>query len=1109
MKQIDIILKTLLLTLGMLLMAPSTLSAVPPADSCPGDVIPNNVSEITGNLTPGALGIGTNKDDYYRYMPGAGFLTIRYSSNEPHKNAPKKTSLKVGKSCDSNDILDVNNRHGGQVTSYPIGLTDIIYLHVAYENDNADYKITLSFTPESSRINNTADDLCYENPASGGLLCINNLLGIVDVRLLCKDSINIRNQGGASLSDVQAVYYNSADLLNVNALSDCGVDNVSGSGGLLGGALNGLLNNTLNGLVGRLLSGIGNTIAGLTGINLNTLLGILTFTNQTCGVDTLVDVGPLAGVGLLSGSREWFNLPDYEVNATHSIYQVPLLNAALFSGNYSSLYGSYIKNGVRHSGLIPPCSATTMPTVVLNGDFIDTPITTSALSTTYNDSTDTSSSGIKYITTKIQAKTTSLTAVYLNDFGSNTDYDNNSNGDVDKKLWFAIPLLNNLDTSGTCPSVNSSSLQQIIDPTTGNQIIYTIKDLGMSDYSQTKDVVLPSNALKNAKIEMLVVDTSKLSTDAQNCVAVSSTTGNPEGLGQCVNYESQYVGAYGKTAYDRCADDATNGQPCLPENHGKGTGLFNGPLGCLICTFYAGTTCSSDNFAIRPNDFNLSIPSSEFPDLLRAGQNYNTSLTARNFDGATSGTYTIADHNWAADLGANTTKYFKNNTIDTAGLLHGTAEVNTSVTAYSLGGLSSDSNTSVPSLAEAVIPMSYDDVGKINLQLYDRVWAAVDNDDTSMDCNDSHAHTYICSDKNVTFIPHHFNVENTRLRNHGDSTLTYLSNDLNMSAHIDANISARNANNGITQNFRQGSLYYENPVSIDLNVTDWNATLVSSLAPYVSRHILNNAKNIHDIPTAQLLGFGLPDANGTHTIPWNESNASQQLMFNYARENNATVNPFVVPGSDVNITVSSRYTGTAPEGNAEINGTALADANATFVFGRAKPSSDFYEDITNGSVNTPISIVVYCGLLQAQCATLGIDTLNGQTNESDWWLSTGHNETRGDGNIKLLSPPTVTEGAGAPTVTTDVTVITNGQDNDINVTSNATALPMAVQILLNTTTPTDTNTWLIYNENNDILNPNPFYKVRFIGQSGWAGHGDTGHVVDSNVSAKHNKRLGW
>jgi hypothetical protein len=56
---------------------------------------------------------------------------------------------------------------------------------------------------------------------------------------------------------------------------------------------------------------------------------------------------------------------------------------------------------------------------------------------------------------------------------------------------------------------------------------------------------------------------------------------------------------------------------------------------------------------------------------------------------------------------------------------------------------------------------------------------------------------------------------------------------------------------------------------------------------------------------------------------------------------------------------------------------------------------------------------------------------------------------------------------------------------------------------------TYTNEWLIYNANDPILTPSPFYKVRFIGTSGWAGYGDTGHVVETNASVKKHNRLEW
>jgi len=323
---------------------------------------------------------------------------------------------------------------------------------------------------------------------------------------------------------------------------------------------------------------------------------------------------------------------------------------------------------------------------------------------------------------------------------------------------------------------------------------------------------------------------------------------------------------------------------------------------------------------------------------------------------------------------------------------------------------------------------------------------------------------------------------------------------------MDVTIFARNAIEGVTQNFHSGnSKYYENPVSVDMNVTDWNT---SATLPHPNGNA--NPVIIKDIPTAQWLGFGTPDTNGTHTIPWNETNATQKLMFNYTRYNNDMVNPFIVEGNEVNLTVNSSYTSTegAVEGTANIVGTEIGDQNATFGFARAKASKDFYDDVTTASIDTPITILVYCDLWVG-CSNLGIDTINGQTDDNKWWLSWNHVEADGDGNITLVSPPTIMEGAGNPTVTTDVTVSTEGQDTTVNVTSGSTTLPMTVWIELDDTLPTDTNSWLIYNENSAFGIPSPFYKVRFIGTSGWSGVGETGHVLEINASSIKTKRLNW
>jgi hypothetical protein len=122
------------------------------------------------------------------------------------------------------------------------------------------------------------------------------------------------------------------------------------------------------------------------------------------------------------------------------------------------------------------------------------------------------------------------------------------------------------------------------------------------------------------------------------------------------------------------------------------------------------------------------------------------------------------------------------------------------------------------------------------------------------------------------------------------------------------------------------------------------------------------------------------------------------------------------------------------------------------------------------------------------------------TDEYDWYLATPHQTANNDGNISLLPASNITNG-------TPITII-NGV-NSLVVNVSATSRPSTVDITFDTSgTPPLTSDWVIYNEDNDSA-PDPFYRVRFIGGSGWAGHGETGNVVDSNMSKRKNRRLGW
>ncbi|UFH58803.1 DUF6701 domain-containing protein [Sulfurovum mangrovi] len=836
---------------------------------------------------------------------------------------------------------------------------------------------------------------------------------------------------------------------------------------------------------------IGSTSGGAVGDDCNDISHATEYGSYTQGYAIHIDHNLVNNIEVLLHDSGTYNTPRID-------------GIAMFGDYYTAL-------GFHHKGRIYECNGTSEGgvTVTSSADLIDTPIDGSNAST-YNAHAADVEGSLKYIQTMVAGMPSrEVTGVHLNLAGEAVPYET-----LTGIPYSIVPYM----SDDTC----SLTIDNIINPNTGQQLVL---DILPDTISAQNPMIVPTSVSKASRMRLIFVDPNSLSVEGQNCLANSSTTGNFARLAQCVNSEVQYKTAFGQDAWDRCGMDG--GKPCDSANNGFADpsdptydpatdSIYVNQLGCYMCTFNIQPSCTTDNFAIRPDHMDTGMTSPDAPDLLRAGKEYPLSLIARYPDDGihTNGSaiptdavvsdYTVNDHNYNSDLESVEIRYFKNGQPDTEEVLEGNATLNTTQIGFMVGGLSSQ-NLSGPSSApnpDETVAVSYTDVGTIMLNIYDKEWAAVDNDDTPMDCNTSRAHTYICTYDMVTFIPHHFSVDNIVLRNHNDGNFTYLSNDLNMSAHMDVTISALNAEGNVTRNFREGELFYENPVSVDLNVTEWNPSLAN-------KHPLNNDTLIHDIPNELLLGFGGEgEANGTRNITWNDSNLSHRLMFNYQRYNNQPLNPFRVPESDVNISVASTYTASGKTAVIIGTGVETDERNATFYFGRAKASKDFY-DVKGTEATTPITALVYCDIFPTCTFFPDSIQLTGQTNLNNWWLSLDHNENTGDGSITLENPPTLSLGNGSATVDTDVNIIADAQDSSIQVERTSGSTTAIFDIFLNTSTPTTTHSWMIYNANSPTLPPDPFYKVRFTGDSGWAGVGETGHVLDVNASTTKTKRLNW
>ena len=244
-----------------------------------------------------------------------------------------------------------------------------------------------------------------------------------------------------------------------------------------------------------------------------------------------------------------------------------------------------------------------------------------------------------------------------------------------------------------------------------------------------------------------------------------------------------------------------------------------------------------------------------------------------------------------------------------------------------------------------------------------------------------------------------------------------------------------------------------------------------------------------------------------------EGSITMDLGYNFVRAMNAPLNPRHIHMRDFNLTYTTPPTGIYADltNTHEIFGNINMDQNVTFMYGRAKPAQTYYETINN-NIDTPVSVIVYCDLGYTECQNRNIMALVAQTSEANWWKSWDHNNNPTlsgmDGTIELVSAPT------SALNDTSVTIVSEGEDPTVNVNNGGVApLLVPVNLVVNdpaAAAPADyTDRWLIYNEYSATTPPIPFYRVKFLGASGWVGKGDTGHVVGDDVNTKNNRRLEW
>ena len=484
---------------------------------------------------------------------------------------------------------------------------------------------------------------------------------------------------------------------------------------------------------------------------------------------------------------------------------------------------------------------------------------------------------------------------------------------------------------------------------------------------------------------------------------------------------------------------------------------------------------SSDNFAIRPKNFEISTPDL---DAYKAGNGYQFTYYAKDVNNAPAGNY-----NESEDGSFEVVTAIKDESK--TGCINNSIERNVSINFHD--GI--DTNVTYMNT-----------VGDFNMTIQEingSEFALVDEDDTPIDNRLIESSTIDL----LHIVPSAFKMTPSFTDHHivGTTSFTYISNvssvQHDMTADLNVSIEAIIADGTLAENYNTDCYADSTQFIIDYNL--------SAITP-------NNALNqieLYEETTNQELSEPLPTTPAVDkemTITFTKDlfkatdtgKANINLNINFDRTNNHPVNPFKLSINDINLT----------EDDNEVSSEKTVNQDAHYLYARAKSTKYFYDDIRTNIATTPIKVEVYCDKWPASAHCPGVDVLNGATNDAKWYISTSHDSTSGDGNIYPFIDATLYDATVSPA---EAVITTNGIANNITVRNDSQTVPYTVEVTLDDHTPTITSSWLVYNPNDPIAYPIPFYKVRFIGNATWSGVGDTGNVVGTDASSKKTKRLDW
>ncbi|MDQ7067243.1 MAG: hypothetical protein Q9M40_04205 [Sulfurimonas sp.] len=579
---------------------------------------------------------------------------------------------------------------------------------------------------------------------------------------------------------------------------------------------------------------------------------------------------------------------------------------------------------------------------------------------------------------------------------------------------------------------------------------------------------------------------------------------------------------------------------------------------CMQCLYSINTIfiCSRDNFSIRPEAFSIQfndqnqttgtnitqiandISAVNSPSLktlnLSAGYNYNLVVSATTY------TNNIGSIGYTKTLNLYTGDEFyyswEPRSISTSSSCNDTSDKTPSNSVRFING-TLDQNSSV------------DQVGEYRLYLRDVTWTSVDynpfymghhignhfldvntpdcianstevQDSLSLTnalplvgCEISSLHTntntnisYV--DYNITMHPYKFDTSSltksiltdfsTNFSNKPYLYTANVSNDSNMSYHIQGNITAQGHNNLQLSNFVSGC--YAQSLSISITTSDQtlkdinNDDIILQYKAYeynTSTELIaqreGNATATTELNTSIPSTSFLKNANGS---------VSTLLNINYNRKNNVAHNPKTLSFITYNLTNQNKNNTFYADLQIDKLPKAEKDLNSsiTLNYYYARTHAPRQRIVGNSSDNIFIYYEVYCSASGCDKNLLQDALDSNSTDDPRWFINSKH--TPSHGSAGLVTQKSASSVLASPLSNTSPELLTLTYDESKGYPYKATML----------NTP---NKWLIYNKYQPSATTNSF-EVEFTNiNSAWAGVHETNTTTNMNSSNKTNRRTMW